>query len=159
MPSFILVRKLVLVLCIISSLILSLPPPTINKTPLDPITYGILRFHQLRGEGGGLFGLDPENKVMVNGLIWNLVPIMLPMILVNMQNFKLLAFLLLEILYQKNSPSRMEHLSWHPFLHFYGFEVKQNKLVFSIFWDVSFQQQLKQLQWWIDFAKILLKCV
>ena len=34
----------------------------------SPITYGILRFCQLRGEGG-LFGPDPENKVSVNGLI------------------------------------------------------------------------------------------
>ena len=40
------------------------------------------------GGGGGLFGPDPENKVMVNGLIWNLVPIMVPMILVNRQHFK-----------------------------------------------------------------------
>ena len=37
---------------------------------LNPITSGILRFHKQRGgEGGGLFGLDPENKVTVNGLI------------------------------------------------------------------------------------------
>ena len=32
----------------------------------NPITYGILRFCQLRGGG---FGPDPENKVTVNGLI------------------------------------------------------------------------------------------
>ena len=67
----------------------------------------------MRGGGGGgrgLFGPDPENKVMVNELIWNLVPIMVPMILVNMQNFKLLGFLLLEILHHKNSPSRMEQV-------------------------------------------------
>ena len=61
----------------------------------NPTTYGMLRFRQLRA--GGLFGLDPESKVTVNGLIWNLVLIMVRMILVNMQNFKLLAFLLLEI--------------------------------------------------------------
>ena len=36
---------------------------------LNPITYGILPFRQLRGGGGGLFGPDPENKVTVNGLI------------------------------------------------------------------------------------------
>ena len=36
----------------------------------NPITYGILIFRQLPGEGKGeLFGPDPENKVMVNGLI------------------------------------------------------------------------------------------
>ena len=34
---------------------------------VNPITYGILPFRQLRG--GGLFGPDPENKVTVNGLI------------------------------------------------------------------------------------------
>ena len=51
-------------------------------------------FRQLRG---GLFGQDPENKVTVNGLIRNLAQIMVRMILVNMQNFKLMAFLLLEI--------------------------------------------------------------
>ena len=56
MLSFILVRKLVLMLCIKSSLIMLLPAPTINKTPLNPITYGILRFRQLRGgEGRGAF--------------------------------------------------------------------------------------------------------
>ena len=33
---------------------------------INPITYGILPFRQLRG---GLFGPDPENKVTVNGLI------------------------------------------------------------------------------------------
>ena len=37
---------------------------------LNPITYGILTFRQLRGGGGGgLFGPDPENKVTINGLI------------------------------------------------------------------------------------------
>ena len=55
MLSFILVIKLVLVLCIKSSLIMSLPAPTINKTFLNPITYGILRFRQLRGGGRGAF--------------------------------------------------------------------------------------------------------
>ena len=36
----------------------------------NPITCVILRFRQLRGGGGGgLFGPDPENKVMVNGVI------------------------------------------------------------------------------------------
>ena len=39
----------------------------ITNMAISPITYGILRFHQL--PGGGRFGLDPENKVMVNGLI------------------------------------------------------------------------------------------
>ena len=36
------------------------------------LTYSILRFRQLRGGGGvggGLFGSDPENKVMVIGSI------------------------------------------------------------------------------------------
>ena len=36
------------------------------KESVNPITYGILPFRQLRG---GLFGPDPENKVTVNGLI------------------------------------------------------------------------------------------
>ena len=67
------------------------------NTVFNPVTYGILTFRQLRGGGGGLFGPDPENKVTVNGLICNLVLIMVWMILVNMQNFKLMAFLLLEI--------------------------------------------------------------
>ena len=56
------------------------------------ITYGILRFRASYGEGG-LSGLDPENKVTVNGLILNLVLRMVRMILVSMQNFKLLTFL------------------------------------------------------------------
>ena len=52
------------------------PPPSLARIcwtkwldhrRVNPITYGILRFLQLRG--GGLFGPDPENKVMVNGLI------------------------------------------------------------------------------------------
>ena len=42
---------------------------------LNPITYGIVTFRQLLGEGG-LFGPDPENKVTVNGLNLNLVLIM-----------------------------------------------------------------------------------
>ena len=58
----------------------------------------MLRFRQLPGGGGGgLLGPDPENKVTVNRLILNLLLIMVRMILVNMQNFKLLAFLHLEI--------------------------------------------------------------
>ena len=47
--------------------------------------------------GGGGVGPDSENKVTVHGLIRYLVLIMVWMILVNMQNFKLMAFLLLEI--------------------------------------------------------------
>ena len=39
------------------------------RSAVNPITYGILTFRQLRGEGGGLFGPDLENKVTVNGLI------------------------------------------------------------------------------------------
>ena len=41
-------------------------PPDKNNGP--SVTYGILRFCQVWG-GGGLFGPDPENKVMLNGLI------------------------------------------------------------------------------------------
>ena len=66
-----------------------------SKT-LNPITYGILRFRQLRGEGGFL-ARTTENKVTVVGSICNLLPIIVWMILVNMQNLKLLAVLLLEI--------------------------------------------------------------
>ena len=78
----------------------------------NPITYGILTFHQLPGGGGGggLLGPDPENKVTVNRLIWNFVLIMVWMILVNMQNFKLMAFLLLEIWRHKNFLSIMERV-------------------------------------------------
>ena len=36
---------------------------------INPITYGILTFRQLRGGEGRLFGPDPENKVTVDGLI------------------------------------------------------------------------------------------
>ena len=57
-----------------------------------PVTYGILSFRQL-----WLFGLYPENKVTVNTLILNLVLIMVRKILVNIQNFKFLTFLFLEI--------------------------------------------------------------
>ena len=113
------------------------------------------------GGGGGLFGLDPENKVTVNGLIRNLVPIMVWMLLVNMHNFKLMAFLLLEIWRHQNFLSKMErviairylppgfkqnstkitfyawkHLSWNKFippLHFHGFEAKQETLYAQFF--------------------------
>ena len=45
MPSFILVRKLVLLVCIKSALIMSFPAPTINKTPLNfSISNGSVRF-------------------------------------------------------------------------------------------------------------------
>ena len=44
-----------------------------NNKAFNSITYGILRFRQLREGGGGggrgLFGSDPENKVTVIGLI------------------------------------------------------------------------------------------
>ena len=77
-------------------------------------TYGILRFCQLPGGGGGggkeLFAPDPQNKVMVNRLIWNLVLIMVRMIPVNMLNFKLLVFSILEIWRHKNTLSRMERV-------------------------------------------------
>ena len=69
------------------------------KSNFNPITYGILRFPQLWG--WGLFGPDPENKVMVNRLTRDFVPIMVRMTIVNIQNFQLLAFLLLEILRHK----------------------------------------------------------
>ena len=59
--------------------------------------------------GGGV-GLDPQNKATVNGLTWNLPLIIVQMILVNMQNLRLLSFLLLEIWRLKNSFSRMEQV-------------------------------------------------
>ena len=67
---------------------------------------------------GGLFGPDPENKVKINWLIWNLVLVMVYIELVNIQNFKLLAFLLLET----------------------------KKFVCLIFLEVSFRKQLQQPQ-------------
>ena len=61
-----------------------------------------MRFRQLCGGGGGgflaqiqqggFFGLDPENKVTINGLIPNLVLIMVRMIIVNMQSYWLFYF-------------------------------------------------------------------
>ena len=139
---------------------------------INPITYGILPFRQLRG---GLFGPDPENKVTVNGLIWNLAQIMVWMILVNMQNFKLMAFLLLEIWRHKNFLSKMErvivirylppgfkqnstkitfyawkHLFWHKVIPpsvFPLFSSKNKNFIGSIFRDVSFQKQLQQPPW------------
>ena len=78
------------------------------KKIFNPITYGILRFRQL---WGGLFGPDPENKVKVNWWIWNLVPVMIWIKLVNRQNFKLLAVLPLEIWCHKiSSPEGNESL-------------------------------------------------
>ena len=140
---------------------------------VNPITYGILPFRQLRG--GGLFGPDPENKVTVNGLIWNLAQIMVWMILVNMQNFKVMAFLLLEIWRHKNFLSKMErvivirylppgfkqnstkitfyawkHLFWHKVIPpsvFPLFSSKNKNFIGSIFRDVSFQKQLQQPPW------------
>ena len=134
----------------------------------------------------GLLGPDPEHKVTVNGLIWNLVLITVRIILVNMENFKLLAFLLLEIWRHNNFLSRVKpviairylspgieqnlrkitfytwkHLSWHKFIPssaFLWFWSETKKFVCSIFRDISFQKQIQQ-PWWIDFAKILPKCV
>ena len=56
------------------------------------------------------FGSDSQNKVTVTGLIWNLLPIMARTIIVNMQNLKLLAVLLLEIWRHKNFLSRREQV-------------------------------------------------
>ena len=130
---------------------------------------------------------DPENKATVNKLIWNLVLTMVWMILVNMENFKLMAFLLLEIWCHKNFLSKMErvitirylplgfkknstkitfyawkHLSWNKFIlpsAFLWFSSETRIFICLIFQDVSFQKQLQQPPWWIDFTKILPKCV
>ena len=40
-----------------------------GQLTLNPITYGILRFFQLWGGGGGAFWPRPRKQVMVNGLI------------------------------------------------------------------------------------------
>ena len=139
-------------------------------------------FASYGGRGGGALWPWSRNKVTVNGLIWNLVPIMIRMILVNMQNFKLLAFLLLEIWRHKNFLSRMKwvitirylplgieqnsrkttfyawkHLSWHKFItssEFPWFWNKTKKLYVQVFESPQFKNN-----WWIDFAKILPKCV
>ena len=138
----------------------------------SPLPYNLRHFEISPATGGGgLFGPDPENKVMVNGLIWNLVPIMVRMILVNMQNFKLLAFLLLEIWPHKNFVSRREqviriryllprieqnskkslfmpkkYLFWHRAIFpsaFPWFSSKTKKFICSIFRDVSVQKRLQ----------------
>ena len=53
----------------------------------NPITYCILRFRQLRGGGGG--GLT---RIQKTGL--QLTNLLLIIVLVNIQNFKLMAFLI-----------------------------------------------------------------
>ena len=138
---------------------------------INPITYGILRFHQLRGGGGGgLFDPNPENKVTFIGSIWNLLPIMVRMILVNMQNLKLLTVILLEIWRHKNFQKGTSHrdsiftpwnrakLKKNHFLYLktsflaqnytplcISIVFKQNKnFICSIFREVSFQKQLQQ---------------
>ena len=106
--------------------------------------------------------------------------------LVNMQNFKLLTFLLLAIWHHENIPSRREQVikirylpdeTEENFLKNYFLSLKtsflaQNftilfislvfkwnkKFVCLIVPDVSFQKQLQQPPWWIDFAKMLPKC-
>ena len=78
-----------------------------------------MRFRQLRGGAGGLFGLDPENRVTVIGSILNLLPIIVRMILVNTQNLTLLAFLLLEMTSKKisfpegNESSQFDFTPWN----------------------------------------------
>ena len=141
----------------------------------NPITYGILTFRQLRGGGGGGGGsfLARIQKTRLQLTDWNLVLIMVWMILVNMQNVKLMAFLLLEIWRHKNFLSKMErviairyllpgfkqnstkitfnawkHLSWNKFIPpsaFPWFWSETRNFVCSIFQDVSFQKQLQQL--------------
>ena len=52
----------------------------------NPITYCILRFRQLRGGGGGLTRIQKTRLQLTN--------LLLIIVLVNMQNFKLMAFLI-----------------------------------------------------------------
>ena len=133
-------------------------------------------FASYGGGGGVLFGPDPENKV--NGLIWNMVLIILRMILVNMQNLKLLFILLLEIWRHKKSfpewneslrfdiypleSSKTREKNIFPGTNFHAFPwfwSKTKKFVCLIFRDVSFKKKTAATPWWIDFAKILPKCV
>ena len=154
---------------------------------INPTTYGILTFRQLRGGGGGGgIGPDSENKVTVNGLIWNLVLIIVWMIQVNMQNFKLMAFLLLEIWHQNNFLSKMKRVITIRYLP-PGFKQNSTKTTFvpeNIFPGINLyllcismvlkrNKKLHMLNfsrrliskttaatpWWIDFAKILPQCV
>ena len=101
---------------------------------INPITYSILTFRQL-------FGLDPENKVTVNGLIWNVALIMVWMILVNMKNFKFMALLLLEIWCHKNFLSIMEQVIAIRYLP-PGFKQNSTKITFyawkHLFWHKVF---------------------
>ena len=149
---------------------------------INPITN--VRHFEIRQLRGGLFGPDPENKVNVNWLIWTLVIVVVCRKLVNVQNFKLFAFLLLEIWRHKKILSRRELVIAIRFcppnqakfeknhclclktsfstqhydpLHFPGFQVKQKIHMFN-FRNRSFHKQLQQPLWWIDFVKILPKC-
>ena len=152
----------------------------------NPIIYCILRSCQARGRGG-LFGPDPENRVTVNGSIWNLIPIMVRMILVNMQNFKLLSILLLEIwrhknfLWNKCYRDSKSSKTWEKSLlclktSFLSIiytslciymVLKQNKKFHTVF---NYSRRLISKttaanppppppSWWIDFIRILPKCV
>ena len=160
------------------------PPPSAYR--VNPVTYASLRCSQLRGGGGGrLLGPDPENNVSINGLIWNLVLIMVRMVLVNMRIFKLLAFLLLEIwkiykisfpewnessrfdIYPLESNKIREKLLFMPenvfpgtnlysLLHTMVLKRNKNFHMFNVLRRLISKKQLQQPPWWIDFAKLKL---
>ena len=156
---------------------------TVWKEIWLPTFFNNLRFRQLRS---GLFGPDPENKVNVNWLIWNLILVIVCIKLVNTQNFKpfwpfcfqrydvtkilsrrerVIAIRYLPPGIKQNS-KKITFYAWKhlfrpkiiPPSAFPWFSSETKKFICSIFWKVSFQKQLKQLPWWIDFVKILPKC-
>ena len=148
------------------------------------ITYGILRFRRLRG-----WGVWPRHtkQVMVNGLIWNLVPIMVQTILVNTQKFSVIGFSTFRHLTSLNFLSRRERViamrylppgieqnskknhflclktsflaqSYNPL--YISMVLKQNKKIHMFnFLRRLISKTTAATPWWVDYAKILPKCV
>ena len=96
-------------------------------------------FRHFASYGGGIFGPCLENKVTVDQLIWNLAQVMVTIIIVNMQNFKVLIFLFLEIWRHKVLPlqKRTSHLI--RYLPLESIKIDENHF---LCWETSFEPKI-----------------
>ena len=138
----------------------------LTQKKFNPITHRILRFCQLWKGGRVLFGMDLENMVTVNELIWTLVLIIIICQVIGLSTFRDMTSHKFSFQNSTNhcnsifSPWNRAKLEKKYFLclktsflsQIYtalciSTVLEQNKkLICSNFWDISFQKQLQQLR-------------